>query len=79
MRTTLELPDPLFREVKAFAANRGISLTGFFTEATQSFLRLPRDAHKMAAPPVDRSFAPIPARFNLEIHTILEGEDISKA
>lgn len=78
MRTTLELPDPLFREVKALAANRGISLKEFFTEATRSFLRVPCDARKMTAPPVDRRFAPIPSRSNLEIHTILEGEDIRK-
>jgi hypothetical protein len=79
MRTTLELPDPLFREVKAIAANRGISLKEFFTEATRSFLRVPGDTCKMTSPPVDRRFAPIPAKSNLETQAILEGEDIMKA
>ncbi len=33
MKTTLELPDPLFRQAKATAAARGQSLKDFVTEA----------------------------------------------
>jgi len=38
MRTTLELPDDLFRETKARAALRGQSLKSFVTEALTSYL-----------------------------------------
>lgn len=33
MKTTIELPEALFREAKATAAREGISLKDFFTEA----------------------------------------------
>ena len=33
MRTTIEIPDPLFRKAKAAAAKEGKSLKDFFTEA----------------------------------------------
>jgi len=33
MKTTIELPDPLFRKAKATAAERGQSLKDFVTEA----------------------------------------------
>jgi hypothetical protein len=33
MRTTIELPDPLFRVAKSLASERGISLKAFFTDA----------------------------------------------
>jgi hypothetical protein len=35
MKTTLEIPDALFRRVKATAAQRGQSLKDFVTEALQ--------------------------------------------
>jgi hypothetical protein len=40
MKTTLELPDPLFRKVKATAAERGQSLKEFVTEALRDKLAL---------------------------------------
>lgn len=33
MKTTLEIPDPIFRRAKAVAAQRGIPLRQFVTEA----------------------------------------------
>lgn len=39
MRTTIDLPDPLFREVKATAAQRGMLLKDYVTEALQDKLR----------------------------------------
>ena len=33
MKTTIEIPDPLFRKAKATAAERGQSLKAFVTEA----------------------------------------------
>jgi hypothetical protein len=38
MKTTVDLPDPLFRKAKARAAERGISLKRFITEAVESRL-----------------------------------------
>lgn len=38
MKTTLEIPDPLFRKVKSIAAERGQSLKAFVQEALQEKL-----------------------------------------
>ncbi len=38
MKTTIEIPDPLFRTAKATAAERGQSLKQFVTEALQERL-----------------------------------------
>ena len=38
MRTTIDLPDPLFREVKATAARQGMRLKDYVTEALQDKL-----------------------------------------
>lgn len=38
MKTTIEIPDPLFRKVKAKAAERGQSLKELVTEALQEKL-----------------------------------------
>jgi len=50
MKTTIEIPDPLFREAKATAARRGQSLKGFVTEAIRSKLSQGPDAPPPAAP-----------------------------
>ena len=36
MRTTVDLPDPLFRQMKATAALRGISIKDFVSVAVES-------------------------------------------
>jgi hypothetical protein len=38
MRTTIDLPDPLFREVKATAASRGLKLKDFIAAALRGAL-----------------------------------------
>ncbi len=38
MRTTIDLPDPLFREVKATAASQGMLLKEYVTQALQDKL-----------------------------------------
>ena len=38
MKTTIEIPDPLFRRAKSFAAEHGQSLKDLFTEALQQKL-----------------------------------------
>lgn len=39
MKTTLEIPDPVFRKAKAKAAERGIPLRQFVTEAVEDKLK----------------------------------------
>jgi len=39
MRTTIDLPDPLFREVKATAASRGLKLKEFIASALRGALQ----------------------------------------
>jgi hypothetical protein len=41
MKTTLEIPDDLFRRTKAMAALRGESMKDFVTEALQAHLERP--------------------------------------
>ena len=38
MKTTLEIPDPIFRQAKSIAAQRGIALRAFVTEAVEQKL-----------------------------------------
>ena len=42
MKTTVEIPDSLFREAKTAAASRGLSLKTFLTEALREKLSRPR-------------------------------------
>lgn len=39
MKTTLEIPEPVFRQAKAKAAEQGIPLRQFVTEAVENQLR----------------------------------------
>lgn len=39
MKTTVEIPDALFRKAKATAAERGVSLKEFLTDAVTEHLR----------------------------------------
>ena len=39
MKTTIDLPDTMFRQAKALAAARGVTLRRFFTEALEEQLR----------------------------------------
>ena len=39
MKTTIELPDVMFRQAKALAAARGVTLRRFFTDALEQQLR----------------------------------------
>lgn len=42
MKTTLEIPNPVFRRAKSRAAERGIPLRQFVTEAVEDKLKLTR-------------------------------------
>lgn len=57
MKTTIELPEQLFRRTKAAAARRGLTLKDFFTRAAQHELaRLESEDQetRAAAPPWHR-------------------------
>jgi hypothetical protein len=81
MRTTVELPDPLFRVAKALAAEKGISLKDFFTEALKKAVNNPKTHGKrMERPPIGSTQGKrIPARTNAELNTILQEEELGKA
>ena len=84
MKTTLEIPDAVFRKAKATAAERGQSLTAFVTEALRE--KLTRGAARGAplGPPWMRGFgtlrtlkketARIQARIDREFE-VVEQED----
>lgn len=78
MRTTIDLPDPLFRDAKAVAAHRGLSLKEFFTDAVRNFLLRSAQSQRMTSPPVNRRSHPIPARSNRELATLLAEEEDRK-
>jgi hypothetical protein len=56
MKTTLEIPDAVFRRAKATAAERGSSLQAFVTEALQEKLSARRTGRAPSGPPWMRGF-----------------------
>ncbi|GAB4166529.1 MAG: hypothetical protein Fur0032_04020 [Terrimicrobiaceae bacterium] len=81
MRTTLDLPDPLFRELKARSALKGMLLKDFVAGLLQAGL-----AQSVAAEPAARPRSPLPvirratgvshpALSNREIDALLVAED----
>ena len=50
MKTTVEIPDALFREAKTAAAGRGLSLKTFLTEALKEKLSKPRRSRRAEWP-----------------------------
>jgi len=48
VKTTLEIPDPIFRRAKSVAAQRGIALRAFVTEAVEE--KLAGDSRKDERP-----------------------------
>ena len=79
VRTTIELPTPLFRDMKAATAARGTTLKEFITDAVQRALASPRESRRMERPPVPQGKGTIRARSNRDIAALLEKEDLSKA
>jgi hypothetical protein len=51
MKTTLEIPDPLFKQVKAKAAVEGLKLKDLVTSALSAYLAEPRASRKSQAKP----------------------------
>ena len=81
MRTTIDLPDGLFRQVKTLAVQKGLTLKDFFTAAVErAVVETPVESRRMVHPPIMGGMAkPIPARSNEELATLLEAEDLEKA
>jgi hypothetical protein len=82
MRTTLDLPDPLFRDLKAQSALRGVSLKDFVAELLATGLAQAGSPTTAATRP--RSPLPVirrasgvrhPALSNREIDAVLVAED----
>lgn len=83
MRTTIELPDPLMREIKARAALEGVKLKDFFARLAQTALQRPLAAgavpKRSPAPVFHRKGAkPMSALSNAQLHAILDAEDAAK-
>ncbi len=79
MRTTVDLPDELFREAKARAALDGVKLKDLITRFVAQGLRqvpVPRPARRRSElpsrPPTGR---PIPALTNAEANRILDEDE----
>lgn len=62
MKTTLEVPDAVFRKAKATAAERGTSLQAFVTEALRDKLSARARRRAPLAPPWMRGFGKLNAR-----------------
>ena len=87
MRTTIDLPDDLFREAKTRAVRQGTTLKNLVTELIRSGLQsstnggdvrpLPRKP-----PPVaiqrEPEQATIPARTNRQLYAMLEEEEVQR-
>ncbi len=79
MRTTIELPTPLFRDIKAATAARGTTLKEFITEAARQALQASEESPRMDRPPVPRGKRAVRARSNRELAELLDTEDLRKA
>jgi hypothetical protein len=88
MRTTIDLPDPLFREVKTRAVQQGVKLKDLVANYIEAGLqgrinesaippRRPRSAIPIAIQRVPGTPA-TPALSNAQIYTILNEEDLAE-
>jgi len=81
MRTTLDLPEPLFRRAKLAAVQRRLTLKDLVALALQRELDGPAPAaRRMTAPPVPLATTPAaPALTNAQIAALLDKEDLAKS
>jgi hypothetical protein len=85
MRTTLELPDPLFREVKSRAAQQGMKLKDLLAQYIEAGLHAspttPSSAERRGPLPIpiarDADGTRTPALTNAQLNAILEEEDLT--
>ena len=87
MRTTIDLPEDLFREAKTRAVQQGTTLKNLMTQFILSGLALQEPSSKLVVrrmpPPVAirriPGQSPRPALSNRELYAILDAEDIHAA
>lgn len=84
MRTTLDLPDSLFREVKTRAVQQGVTLKDLLIQYIQAGMNAPAGGSSPAPRvPIPLPYfrktdgLSIPARTNAELYAILDEEDIA--
>ena len=88
MRTTLDLPDSLFKEVKIRAVQQGVKLKDLLAAYIEAGLRAPQPSEKEITPCKNPHPLPVgiprvpgtplhPALSNAELYAILEEEDIA--
>ena len=82
MRTTLDLPDSLMRELKARAALEGVKLKDYFANLVQTALQRPPEVGlapvRSAAPVFRRTSAkPMPALSNADLNAMMDLQDAS--
>ena len=75
MHTTVDLPDPLMREIKVRAALEGVKLKDYFARLMQAALQEPAESvgppGRSPAPVFRRTSAkPMPALSNAELHNL---------
>jgi hypothetical protein len=80
MRTTLDLPDPLMRELKARAALEGIKLKDYFAKIAQSALQRPvatyAEPQRSPVPVFSRTNAkPMPTMSNAQLYAAMDEQD----
>ena len=80
MRTTIDLPDALMRELKARAALEGVKLKDYFANIAKAALQRPISGGvRLTRSPVPVFKRPgakaMPALSNAELYTILDGKD----
>jgi hypothetical protein len=81
MRTTIDLPEPLFHRAKLLAVQRRVTLKKLITEVLETAFHEPVPvSRRMTSPPVPfEATGPLPALSNREISDLFEEEDLSKA
>lgn len=84
MRTTLDLPDPLMRELKARAALEGVKLKDYFTNIVQAALERPvrtgAAPQRSPVPVFHRAKSrPMPVMSNADLYAKLDAEDAARA
>ena len=80
MRTTIELPDRLFRELKAYALQHETTLKAVVRDAVEAKLKEPlKKRRRMEEPPIKAAGrGVIPALGNAEMYAILDEEESLK-
>jgi hypothetical protein len=77
MRTTIDIPDPTFRELKTYTAERGMSMKEFVLRAVQDqFARLRQESkrrHSVKLPLIPSKLTgTIPSMTNADIEDLLD-------